>query len=80
MVAVLPESKSGTANALFYAAGDVGFITGPVVWGAVAQATSYETMFVASAAVLALCAALSLACGFTGRRSFVDSVSVAAEA
>lgn len=68
VVTIMPESKSGTANALFYAAGDVGFITGPVVWGAVAQTASYEAMFVAAAAVVGACAALSLFCGFNGRR------------
>lgn len=68
VVGVLPEAKSGTANALFYAAGDVGFITGPTVWGAVAQATSYETMFVAAAVVVAVCSVLSLFVGFAGRR------------
>lgn len=69
VVAVLPEAKSGTANALFYAAGDVGFIAGPTVWGIVAETTSYGVMFVASAVVLAVCAALSLACGFNGKEA-----------
>jgi len=72
VVSVLPDSKSGTANALFYAAGDVGFITGPVVWGAVAQATSYQTMFVTAAGVVAVCAVLSLACGFRGKEGVVS--------
>ena len=68
LVDVLPDSKSGTANALFYAAGDVGFICGPVAWGAIAQATSYATMFVASAAVLAACVGFTLICGFEGKQ------------
>ena len=68
LVDVLPDSKSGTANALFYAAGDVGFICGPVAWGAIAQATSYATMFVASAAVLAACVGFTFICGFEGKQ------------
>lgn len=80
VVAVMPQSKSGTANALFYAAGDVGFITGPVAWGAVAQAASYETMFVASAVVLAACAVLSLACGFKGRQGTASASAAGTQA
>jgi MFS family permease len=68
VVAVMPESRSGLANALFYAAGDVGFITGPTLWGVIAEAASYETTFLASAGVLAACAVAALFCGFEGGR------------
>ena len=68
LVDVLPDSKSGTANALFYAAGDVGLICGPVAWGALVQATSYATMFVASVAVLAACVGFTFICGFEGKQ------------
>lgn len=68
LVAMLGEGRSGTANALFYAAGDVGFITGPVVWGALAQATSYQLMFTVSAVVLVACAIAAPATGLEGKR------------
>ena len=51
LVNQLPSSKSGLANAAFFAAGDAGFIIGPAFWGAIAGMTSYNTVFIVSAAV-----------------------------
>lgn len=42
----LPDSKVGFANAIFFAAGDIGFIVGATLWGMIAGITSYTTMFV----------------------------------
>ncbi|MBR4162435.1 MAG: MFS transporter [Solobacterium sp.] len=57
LVNQLPSSKSGLANAAFFAAGDAGFIIGPAFWGMVAGFTSYNTVFIISSAVC-LCALL----------------------
>ncbi len=51
LVNQLPSSKSGLANAAFFAAGDAGFIIRPAFWGVIAGMTSYNTVFIVSAAV-----------------------------
>jgi len=45
IVTVLPEKKSGLANALFLAAADVAFMVGPVIFGYIAEYTSYAFIF-----------------------------------
>ncbi len=60
MVNSLPDSKSGVANALFFACGDLGFILGPTLWGALAGSSSYAFVFLMTAAVVTMAALLSL--------------------
>jgi len=50
----MPPSRSGMANAIFYAAGDMGVIIGATLWGFVSNSTSYEFMFGAAASVVLL--------------------------
>lgn len=57
MVNSLPVSRSGFANAVFFAAGDAGFIIGPTFWGMVAGLTNYEAVFMFSAAICLAAAA-----------------------
>ena len=47
----LPETKSGFANAAFFAAGDAGFIIGPTLWGLIASLTSYKGVFLMAAII-----------------------------
>ena len=56
----LPDAKSSVANALFYAAGDLGFILGPTLWGALAGTAGYGTMFFCTASVVAASCLLAL--------------------
>jgi MFS family permease len=51
MVNSMPDSKSGFANAVFFAAADAGFIAGPTIWGIVADITGYQNVFIVSGAV-----------------------------
>ncbi len=53
IIRCMPASKSGVANAVFYAAGDLGVVIGATLWGVISNLSSYGTMFVmASVAVL----------------------------
>ncbi|MBP3869818.1 MAG: MFS transporter [Faecalicoccus sp.] len=65
MINSLPDSRSGFANAVFFAAGDAGFIIGPTALGMIAQAAGYTFAFIFSAAICVLMAAFQL---LTGRR------------
>ena len=60
LVNSLPDSKSGVANALFFACGDLGFILGPTLWGALAGVSSYAFVFFMTAVVVTFSALLSL--------------------
>lgn len=56
MVNTLPETKSGFANAVFFAAGDAGFILGPTLWGIAAGLTGYTGVFLIAALISLLAA------------------------
>ena len=51
MVNHMPASKSGMANAIFYAAGDLGVIIGATLWGMVSGASSYGNTFMIASLV-----------------------------
>ena len=55
----LPDSKAGLGNALFFAAGDIGFIIGATLWGTIAGLSSYTMMFVVVSAVSSITIFLS---------------------
>ena len=41
----MPESKNGIANATYYAAMDIGYAIGSVVWGIIAAFSGYRMIF-----------------------------------
>jgi MFS family permease len=55
---VAPESGSGTAVGVFRFAGDVGFVVGPTVAGAMASAFGFRAAFIGMAAPIVLALAL----------------------
>lgn len=61
MINRLPAEKSGFANAVFFAAGDAGFIIGPTFWGMAAGMTGYTQVFLLAACVCILSVLLQLA-------------------
>ena len=63
LVNSLPSEKSGLANAVFFAAGDAGFILGPTIWGIVARSTSYHTVFLTASVICAAAVVIPLAAG-----------------
>ena len=65
MVNSLPDSKSGFANAVLFAAGDGGFIIGPTFWGVIAGLSGYTSVFLTAAV---LCAAAALLYQFSHRK------------
>ena len=66
MVNSVPQEKSGFANAVFFAAGDAGFIFGPTVWGMVAGALNYDAVFRFAGLVVVL--SVLLAAGRSGQK------------
>lgn len=56
----MPASKSGLANALFFAASDLGFIIGATFWGYISSLSSYSNMFFFAALVNTISIILSL--------------------
>ena len=56
----LPDTKAGLGNALFFAAGDIGFIIGATLWGSIAGMSSYTTMFMIVSIVSAITIILSM--------------------
>ena len=65
MVNSLPDHKSGFANAVFFAAGDGGFIIGPTFWGMIAGISGYTSVFLMAAL---LCAGAALLYHFVYRK------------
>lgn len=58
MVNTLSENRSGFANAVFFAAGDAGFIVGPAFWGMIAGMTNYQTVFITASVICLSASAL----------------------
>ena len=56
----LPDSKAGLGNAIFFAAGDIGFIIGATLWGSIAGRSSYTIMFIIVAFTSAIAVILSI--------------------
>lgn len=56
----MSASKSGLANALFFAASDLGFIIGATFWGYISSLSSYSNMFFFAALVNIISIVLSL--------------------
>ncbi|HAE16876.1 MAG TPA: hypothetical protein DCG51_10055 [Erysipelotrichaceae bacterium] len=75
MINSVPEEKNGFANAVFFAAGDTGFILGPTIWGMAAGTSSYGSVF-RLASLTALTAVLILLAGniHTNKRDQMETI------
>ena len=60
MINSLPDTKSGFANAAFFAAGDAGFIVGPTALGMIATAAGYTFVFLFTAVICLAMACLQI--------------------
>jgi len=63
-----PEGLEGSAVGLYKMAGDLGFVVGPLMVGAIADAGAFSVGFAASGAILLVAAGAMLTIGETGRK------------